>query len=452
MGGACVAAALALAGCGSSAANKTAAPAVASGTGVVTVTAASNIKTLSNCTKLTPAPCYSVAQFLTAYGVGRLHSRGINGHGQSVVLLEFAPSRTPSATDGDLRHDFAVFDGLFGLPAVRLQVITRFARVGDPYLADGEEAMDAEMVHAVAPAATIRIILIPPGTGDLQATSAAFIDALRLAPSLGGVVAITAGVSERCVTEVGAANLNSALTKDEHQHVTVIASAGDNGAAGIPCTGVVPSSVRAVNLPASDPLVLAVGGTTLQANPATGAYVDETAWSAPAPSLPPGAPRPPASALAQLLAMGSNGGFSRLFSRPAYQDGVPGIGHMRGVPDVAADASGHSGMAVVFSLTPGNVVTSADGTSAGAPFWAGIVALADQEAGHALGFINPTIYRIGRSSSYRRAFHDITAGSNTITFPGETVTGYRAMAGWDPVTGWGTPNAQVLVPLLAAGR
>lgn len=447
-----MAGALALAGCGNSAAGETTAHAVASGTGVVTVAAAPNVNTLSDCAKLTPAPCYSVAQFLTAYGVEPLHSQGIDGRGQSVVLLEFAPSQTPSATDGDLRHDFAVFDGLFGLPAVRLQVVTRFARVGDPYLAGGEEAMDAEMIHAVAPAATIRIILIPPGTGDLQATSARLINALRLAPSLGRIVAITAGISERCVTQAGAANLNSALTTDESQHVTVVASAGDNGAAGVPCSGVVPSSVRAVNLPASDPLVLAVGGTTLQANPATGAYIDESAWNAPAPSLPAGAPKPPASALAQLLATGSNGGFSSVFSRPAYQDGVPGIGHMRGVPDVAADASGHSGMAVAFSLTPGNVVTSADGTSAGAPFWAGIVALADQDAGHALGFINPTIYRIGRSSSYHRAFHDITTGSNTITFPGGTVTGYQSSPGWDPVTGWGTPEAQVLVPLLAASR
>jgi subtilase family serine protease len=108
-------------------------------------------------------------------------------------------------------------------------------------------------------------------------------------------------------------------------------------------------------------------------------------------------------------------------------------------------------MAVAFSLAPGTVVTPADGTSAASPFWAGIVALADQDAGHALGFINPAIYRIGRSPAYSRAFHDITTGSNTVTFPAGTVTGYRAGPGWDPVTGWGTPDAQVLVPLLATG-
>ena len=108
-------------------------------------------------------------------------------------------------------------------------------------------------------------------------------------------------------------------------------------------------------------------------------------------------------------------------------------------------------MAFALSLTPGNVVTPADGTSAASPFWAGIVALADQYAGRALGFINPAIYRIGRSPAYHSAFHDITTGDNTVTFPAGTVTGYRAGPGWDPVTGWGSPDAQVLVPLLAAG-
>jgi subtilase family serine protease len=310
--------------------------------------------------------------------------------------------------------------------------------------------MDAEMVHAVAPAATIRMVLLPEGNGHLQATGAIFINALRLAPSLGSVVAVTAGISERCVTQAEAANLNAALQADDKRHVTVIASSGDDGAAGVSCTAdPTPELVKAVNLPASDPLVLSVGGTTLNASPATGAYIGETAWSSPAGVLPANAPEVPASVQAELLPMGSNGGFSSLFSRPSYQDGIAAIGQMRGVPDVSADAGSHTGMAVALHLTPGNVVTTADGTSAGSPFWAGIVALADQDAGHALRFINPAIYRIGRSSSYRRAFHDITTGGNTMKYKTATVTGYQAAAGWDPVTGWGTPDAQVLVPLLA---
>jgi len=129
---------------------------------------------------------------------------------------------------------------------------------------------------------------------------------------------------------------------------------------------------------------------------------------------------------------------------------VPGIGVYRGVPDVAAAASPHSGMAVITS-TGGNSyrISAGGGTSASAPLWAGVVALADQYAGRHLGFVNAGIYRIARGSQYHRAFHDITAGSNTVSFPPKTVSGYKAAPGWDAVTGWGSPNASVLVPLLA---
>ena len=89
------------------------------------------------------------------------------------------------------------------------------------------------------------------------------------------------------------------------------------------------------------------------------------------------------------------------------------------------------------------------GTSAAAPFWAGLIALADQDAGHALGLVNPAIYRIAEGPQYHKAFHDISAGNNTVNLNGHTVTGYEAGPGWDPVTGWGSPNAQTLVPLLA---
>jgi subtilase family serine protease len=148
--------------------------------------------------------------------------------------------------------------------------------------------------------------------------------------------------------------------------------------------------------------------------------------------------------------LASGGGFSHLFPRPGYQDGVEGIGSTRGVPDVAADASPTTGMALVISDGVGKYyITPAGGTSAGAPLWAGLIALADQDAGRAVGFVNAEIYSIGQGASYGKAFHDITQGNNSVVFPPKTIDGYQASRGWDPVTGWGTPNAQVLVPLLA---
>src|SRR5262249_44178342 len=98
----------------------------------------------------------------------------------------------------------------------------------------------------------------------------------------------------------------------------------------------------------------------------------------------------------------------------------------------------------------GYTVSVHGGTSASAPLWAGVIALADQYSGRHLGFINPAIYRIARTPHYHKAFHDIAAGrANTAEFAHETINGYRASVGWDPVPGWGSPNARVLVPLLA---
>ena len=150
-----------------------------------------------------------------------------------------------------------------------------------------------------------------------------------------------------------------------------------------------------------------------------GGYLSETAWA-------------------------GGGGFSHLYARPAYQDGVPGISAMRGGPDVAADA-GHPGPPIVFA---GGFIETPVGTSGSTPLWGGGIALADQYVHHDLGFVNPAIDRIGRSPSYHKAFHDVTAGNNDVA-AGSVTVGYQAGPGWDPVTGWGSPNAQVLVPLLA---
>jgi subtilase family serine protease len=259
---------------------------------------------------------------------------------------------------------------------------------------------------------------------------------LRLALSRGSVVSLSAALGEDCFTPAQVAGLNSALQADQEHHVTVVASSGDFGAASTACAGPgVPTSVKEVGLPASDPLVLAAGGTTLDANPATGAYRSETAWH-----TPPGTASPQTS----------GGGFSHLFPRPAYQDGVAGIGAARGVPDVASDASGRTGMTLAVSAGAGkDYFYPGAGTSAATPLWAALIALADQYSGRHLGFVNPAIYRIGRSANYHQAFHDITTGNSTVTFPQGTITGYRASPGWDPVTGWGSPNAQALIPLLA---
>jgi subtilase family serine protease len=78
------------------------------------------------------------------------------------------------------------------------------------------------------------------------------------------------------------------------------------------------------------------------------------------------------------------------------------------------------------------------------------MAIADQMAGHPLGFINPALYKLAASSAYAQDFHDITDGDNSISNSQVTVPGYRAESGWDPVTGLGTPVLDKLLPDLIA--
>jgi len=393
------------------------------------------------------ATCYSPRDLQVAYGIKPLLDRGIDGRGQTVVLPELAEPRLLPPQVSDLRQDLAQFDRLFGLPAVRLRVVTKLAGAASPWLANGEEVLDAEMVHAIAPGAAIAVVLVKPtALNSTRSSVAAAVASLRLGMSEVGIISISAvgqAGGEHCDTRAQITRLNTALQAAARHHVTVVAASGDIGVVGEPChlikalTGGTFPPVKGVNLPASDPLVLAAGGTSLTASHKTGAYMSETAWG-----LPYGTPGSAFQA--------SGGGFSRLFARPGYQDGVPGTRNTRGVPDVSADASGHTGMALAISLGGGKTyIRNSGGTSASAPLWAAIIALADQYAGRHLGFVNPALYRIARSDRYHQAFHDITTGNNTVTFPPTTFKGYRAAPGWDPVTGLGSPNAQVLIPLLA---
>ncbi len=364
--------------------------------------------------------CYSPAQYRVAYGVAPLLSSGITGRGETVVMPELA--NPPGANFTDIRRDLAAFDSKFGLPPARLKVTTTLAGAGAPYVAGTEEVEDTEMVHAIAPGATLDVVLVPAdATASAAGFTAAVTGVVRAAIAQGAaVVSVSGSAGETFFTRAEVASIHAALQQAAGRHVTVVASSGDTGAIsdkGPP---------RQVSLPASDPLVLGVGGTALSASFQTGAYQGEMAWNQDTDV--------------------SAGGYSSRFGRPSYQDGIAGIGAMRGVPDVAANADSTTAMALTFT---GGVLIPAQGTSAATPLWAAVIALADQEAGRPLGFVNPAIYAIARGPAYHRAFHDVVTGDNSVLWSTGVFVGYEAGPGWDPVTGWGSPDAQVLVPLLA---
>jgi subtilase family serine protease len=394
---------------------------------VTTTAAASAASAPLNCAPpgQSPIRCYSPQAYEAAYGVAPLLRSGVDGSGETVALPE--PAETPPSPGGssgaaDIRQDLAAFDSRFGLPAARLQVVNTIARSATPYLAGAEEVEDIEMVHAIAPGATLDVVLLPQSVTSSNADAAA---AMTRAIQVGvaghaAVISISASGGERSFTSGEVAAMHTVLEQAREQHVTVVASSGDTGAIsddGPP---------RQVSLPASDPLALGVGGTTLDAARPSGAYHGEMAWNGGDDA--------------------SGGGYSSLFPRPGYAGGLARVGVTRGVPDVAANADSATAMALTRS---DGSLRPAAGTSAATPLWAGVIALADQQAGQHLGFVNPAIYAIARGPAYHQAFHDVVTGDNSVLWPTGVAVGYNAGPGWDPVTGWGSPDAQYLVPLLA---
>jgi N-acetylneuraminic acid mutarotase len=183
--------------------------------------------------------------------------------------------------------------------------------------------------------------------------------------------------------------------------------------------------------PAEDAWVTAVGGTSLITNGAGGSWASETAWTN------------------TFIQIGSGGGVSPdVIAIPDYQAGVANASNggsttLRNVPDVAAEAD-------LDTYVCGNGTCGATGgTSFATPRWAGFMALVNQQAAEAgrppIGFLNPAIYSIGQSTSYSAGFHDIISGNNDCC--GQPVW-YSAVAGYDLVTGWGSPNGQNLIDAL----
>jgi subtilase family serine protease len=389
----------------------------------------------------TPPRCYSPQQLRVAYGVQPLLAQGITGKGRIITIID-------AFQDPTIRSELHLFDILFGLNDPQLNVIAPFGLTKfnpkDPAQTGfaGEIALDVERAHAIAPGATIDLILANVQQESLQGELAALFSATGFAihNNIGSVLSQSFGVSEACAGNdlIQQAHLLFQIARTQKQ--TVFASAGDSGAAAVRCNaqGQPVALERGVNYPASDPLVTSVGGTTLQLA-GNGAYAGETAWNE---SLHGGG--------------ASGGGISSIFSVPVYQRNIVNAGG-RGTSDIALDADPFTGVPVVSSsMMPGaTMLIPTGGTSVGAPVAAAMTALFDQAAGNRrLGFLNSAFYRISQSPAiYAQAFQDVKTGNNTFTFKNgnsqqETIAGFEAGPGWDSPTGIGSPDAANLARLL----
>lgn len=375
------------------------------------------------------ARCFTPAQIQHAYRITPLYTTGLTGRAHSVVIVDAFQSPT-------LRHDLAMFDRIFGLSAPTLHIFAPDGLVPfNPRDAmqvswAAEITLDVEWAHALAPGASIDLVLANPlGAHTLSDFLLSMLRATAFAVqnNLGDVISQSFGGNEACVSPQILQLQHQVFELATNKHMTLLAASGDRGAAQVNCafTGF----VRGVSTPASDPLVTAVGGTTLNANAATGTYLGEAAW------------------------VGSGGGLSTRFARPLFQQGIANIvGNHRGLPDIAYDGDPHSGVLVVWSSSGQgkDLVFAFGGTSIGSPQWAAITVLLNQAMGKRLGFLNGVLYRLGMSNHVVVSLHDIVNGTNTFMGKGATgalvlVKGFAVAKGWDPVTGWGTPDATNLV-------
>jgi subtilase family serine protease len=430
--------------------------------------------------------CFTPQAIQSAYNLGPLYAQGLQGQGETIAIVDAYGSDT-------ITNDLHVFDQAFGLQpmcgeqgvtcAAGMPTFSQLAVQGSPATKSppsksngtGQEnksawalevSLDVETAHAIAPMANILLVTTPTaetlgvqGFPNMMNAEQYVVD-----HHLATVISQSfAAAEESFGSPQSLENLRHAFKSAAASGVTVLGSSGDSGTANIKKEPVKnPSTIPfpTVEWPASDPLVTGVGGTYL--------CTDPTAPTALARTLYPG---PPAkcSANPTQAEVGwtfGGGGFSHVFAKPAYQASLPAgstpIGAMRGVPDVALQASAGTGALVYISLPPdgqsglscGSAPCSTGwydigGTSLSCPQWAAMVAIADQLNNHTgLGLINPALYTIGADPSrYGNDFFDITTGRNQ-TDP--SIPGYPATTGWDPVTGLGTPNAANLIPDLVA--
>jgi len=370
-------------------------------------------------------PCYGQDPLHRVYHLGNLYAHGITGTGTAVAVI--IPGANPW-----LRSDLAVFSRHFHLPNAQADVIN-WGRV-PPARPDASSAYwaqegtaDAELVHFIAPGARLVYLQLSPDVSNRAAMGALGWLATHRRID---VASFSWGTFEADIAAHGGYQqilaLRAGLVTAAHAGVSVIAGSGDSGPTGISGHGYFPHPT--VAWPTSDPLVTGVGALSLHLD-AAGRRVR------------------PDSVLGGTYASGA--GLSAAYPRPAYQNLVAStVGSHRGVVDVSMN-----GCMWVYLPTshrpPGPAWQYNCGTSFSAPLFAGITALAAQQAGHPLGPLGPALYRMHGVAD---GILDVTHGNNTS----HGVKGYSAGPGYDLPSGIGTiasaPTFTATLARLAAHR
>ncbi len=364
-----------------------------------------------------PGGGYTPGELNTAYDMNSLINLQ-DGTGQQVALVEL---------DGYKPGDIVTYRSFYGLPNSPISnvfldgaTITPTAQGGA-----GEVELDMEVMSAIAPGAAQKIYIAPNGLAGFKG----FLDDFKriVSDNTARVVSNSWGLCESLTGTSSMQAFHTVFAQGAAQGQAFFTASGDWGSAD--CFASNLATGLAVDYPASDPLVVSVGGTSLTTG-SGGSYVGETVWN-------------------EQPGHGSGGGISTFFAQPSYQAG-PGVlnsfsNGKREVPDVSADADVNTGYSIFCTDTTacaGLGWLIGGGTSAAAPLWAGIAtdinAYLISEGKATIGSASATLYRIFNTPQALNAYHDITSGNNDSI--GTNGGKFPATSGYDLASGIGTPD------------
>jgi subtilase family serine protease len=419
-------------------------------------------------------PCgYQPGELQAAYNMNPLYAAGLNGTGQTVVIIDAFGSDT-------IQTDAEVFSQLYGLPDLtpaNFQVIHAPGALHNPGKGHfggsagwkDEITLDVEWVHSMAPGADIVLLISPNNGSDLDETVN-----YAVVHHLGNTISNSWSGLEGIGNPQTLARIERILEMGAAQGIDINFSSGDSG------DNVEAVGFRTVGYPGSSAFATSVGGTSLFLNPDNSIRF-ETGWGTNLTRIadpislgsPPIVPPSNDPALGLGFQFGAGGGTSLTFAKPDFQASLPGT--MRQVPDIGWLADPFTGVEIIETLGGQLSVGVIGGTSLACPMFSGIMAIAAQKAGHPLGQAARLVYNLpagavndvlavgsadnvvgvvngapfsadqlaaplGNTTSYVSALYNSPFSTRWFVVTFGTDSSLTTGPGWDNVTGVGTPN------------